>query len=293
MEYLVYFYPSILILGIITSYTDIRYKQIKNKHLLLGLISGLLIYLYLYYSHLRIISIPFFIMNILLALCLAYFLNWKRLWSAGDAKLFIVLSFLFPFSRHQNLFKFPSLVLFISISIIGFFSVLIIEFKNIFMNIKYLKPIIFKDKFRSLFYSFLIVYAISWLIWFLFKKVSFSGQFFVFALIYLCYYFIRRWLKKIRSQKLFFSSVLLFGVILRIFFQPEIVFSLSKTFQYFFRILKYAILFNFLDLLLILINTERLKKKDIPFAPFMFLGTFLAETPIISYIMGLLMLLKK
>jgi len=76
----------ILMLGIITSYTDIKYGKIRNLHLALVFLLGLA------YSFWQ--KIPVFDINIALALLTGYMLWYVGIWTSGDAKLYMVYAFL-------------------------------------------------------------------------------------------------------------------------------------------------------------------------------------------------------
>lgn len=299
MENLYYFYPGILILGIITSYTDIKNRVIKNRHVLFGLIYGLLIYLYMYIFNKKIYLLPIwlFILNIITAVCIAYILYLRHLWSAGDAKLFVTLSFLTPSLKYIDQFKLPTLTLFINISIIGFVSIIVIDSIKIFMNVKYTPISVYKHSLNKFFNSLLIIFSITWIIWLLLSKINFSQPMVKLIIVYSCYFIINKWVEKIKSYNLFFILILSLGLILRLLMQPYIFLSLEKMISYFFTILKYTILFNLLDILLTL-HTAKGKDKDaikrnIAFVPFMFLGAMTIESPLIDFVLKLLSLLRK
>lgn len=111
----------ILIFGIVTSYTDMKYGKIKNIAILLLIMSGILINIF-YTKTLvnpQLETYSYFtqtISNILISFALGYFLWFGGLWSSGDAKLFLGYSILLPISiyRYDYILFFPSLVILIN-----------------------------------------------------------------------------------------------------------------------------------------------------------------------------------
>lgn len=114
---LLYFLPGIVILGILTTITDIKKSKILNKHLIIALSYGIIVYLLLFF---RVFNKPDFldgnyilslIINAVIALVLGFLLWHFGLWSEGDGKLFFVYSFLIPLTTYKYGYfnYFPSL----------------------------------------------------------------------------------------------------------------------------------------------------------------------------------------
>ncbi len=159
------FLPFIFLIGLVTSYGDIRYGKVRNKWILLGLIWGLTIIIFFFvwyfiaspitrYYYFEIQNLPDdspapvftvslvylarVILNTVIALVVA-FLMWRfNAWAAGDAKLFVVYALLLPLKYYWKSYLpyFPSFVLLI----------------NIFI------PIFLYLLFRSCFYYFKFIY---------------------------------------------------------------------------------------------------------------------------------------
>lgn len=124
MIFNVLFLFPLFIIGIICSYTDIKYGKIKNQWIALGFIWVVFIYSTLaafnyFYLHrpenftlLREMAI-----NGTVALILGYLLWNFKLLAAGDAKLFTLYAFLIPseFYSKSYFFLFPAFVLLINI----------------------------------------------------------------------------------------------------------------------------------------------------------------------------------
>lgn len=117
------FLLPLAIIGLICSYTDIKYGKIFNKWVSLGFLYVLLLYVFLFsynfsvgngeniYYLLRLSA------NGFTALLGGYILWRFKLWSAGDAKLFAVYSFLIPLSFYSksHIIFFPSFNLLINL----------------------------------------------------------------------------------------------------------------------------------------------------------------------------------
>jgi hypothetical protein len=112
---------TILVFGVYTSYTDIKYGKIKNIAILLLLISG--IFLNIFYT--RTLSNPSLssssifiqtIINFLIALGFSFLIFISSLWSPGDAKLFLGFALLIPitFYKYPHFIQFPSISILIN-----------------------------------------------------------------------------------------------------------------------------------------------------------------------------------
>ena len=94
-----FFIPGILILGIFTSYTDIKYGKIKNKAILFALIYALLANLFVIFIIKMPISNDYIfhsIGNLFSALILGFVMWYIGVWTAGDGKLFLAFAALVP-----------------------------------------------------------------------------------------------------------------------------------------------------------------------------------------------------
>ena len=86
---------GILIVGLLSAYTDFRTGIIPNKLILAGMAAGLLCHGALLLLGL-VSYYPYWLLCMLIADVLAFGMFWGKLWAAGDAKLFMVLFFLTP-----------------------------------------------------------------------------------------------------------------------------------------------------------------------------------------------------
>ncbi len=126
-----FFLLPLFIIGIISSYTDIKYNKIFNSLIILGLLYGLWIIIALLLQNIfllgeaeNFIYIGKVFLNSFLALLVGYFLWYQKYWSAGDAKLFTVYALLLPLKFYDKSYfdYFPSFNLIINL----FFPVIIV-----------------------------------------------------------------------------------------------------------------------------------------------------------------------
>jgi len=114
------FLVPLLVIGGITSYSDIKYGKIKNIHLFCGFLYILFLYsflaVYSYFVLNQIDNLKYLVellLNSSIALLVGYLLWRFNLWAAGDAKLFLVYSLLIPLEFYSKNYipYFPSATL--------------------------------------------------------------------------------------------------------------------------------------------------------------------------------------
>lgn len=222
----------ILIFGVYTSYTDIKYGKIKNIAILLLLISGLFINIFstktLSTFDLNIKS-DFIqsIINIIIAFTFGFFLWSACLWSEGDAKLFLGYSLILPVFTYKYgyISFFPSLVIlintFIPIAIFYIFnSFLHTKLENLKINIKQ----VFSPK--NIINLILNVFGLFFILETFFKHFNISLN---FTLQMIILFVLMEVLNKISSKAALIFSII--GSILRIIFSFSSIFILSFLFQ--------------------------------------------------------------
>lgn len=120
------FLIPVFLIGVVCSYTDLKYGKIKNKWLIIGFAWALVLYLSLFfYNYFFLHQVGNFnylkgmFFNGLLALGLGYIFWHFKFWAAGDAKLFTLFAFLLPpeFYAKTYFSEFPAFVLLINIFI--------------------------------------------------------------------------------------------------------------------------------------------------------------------------------
>lgn len=116
---------TLFLVCITASVSDIRTGKIYNKHLFYGGIIGAAGVLWYYFIHPYYVF-PFLI-NLFMEAIIAFLLFEFKIWGAGDAKLWILFGFLFPFGDYywHEYLLFPSLYILMFIFIVAYFYVLI------------------------------------------------------------------------------------------------------------------------------------------------------------------------
>ncbi|MBL7197611.1 MAG: hypothetical protein ISS47_05890 [Candidatus Omnitrophica bacterium] len=270
----IYIYFLIVIVGILTIYTDIVEKKIKNLHLLV--ISSLAIAVYFIFFVLRELSMSFsFFLNPLAALIIGFLLYISGLWKAGDAKLFIVYALLLPTNKYHSILPLSCFVLFLNTFLISFLLILPLLLADIIKK----KSIIIKEiiSAKTLIYFsqiFLITFGLSWIIMPLLNFVPIKNNIFLnFILLYIGYSAIYKFLYKIK-HKLLIVCIFLLGFVLRLSIMPD-SFSFVNVINYLKFILKYS---SILYVVRTIIQLDETKLRRIPLAPFMFIGAVLSNT---------------
>lgn len=286
------FYPIIITLGICSSYTDIKFKKIKNIHLLATTMSGIIIHAGLIISH-NIHLNPNFCLNFFISFGIGFLLYYTNIWGAGDAKLFIVYCLLMPADKYHAILPFPSLIIFINIFLLSTVAILILSLCNIIKNKWFLFKEIFSFKtLKKLANSFLLILGLGWFIPFLAQPFSpYVTPLLMTLLLFFSYLFFYNFIYGLKSPALRYA-ILATGLFLRFLFKtmdfsfPHLLIYLKKSFSY-------TLTFYILNVIFNLNKTEEKGKKIIPFAPFMFLGTLASNTDFIYWSMRILDSLKK
>lgn len=296
---MIYFDTGVILLGIFTSYTDLKYNLIKNKHLLYGIIYGTLVYLYLFITKGISVSLDKLIVNLIIAISISFSLYLSGLWSAGDTKLFIVYSFLLPKNKYSSIFMYSCLAIFINVAIISTAAAIILEtVKMARKPIIYIKKIFTTGNIKIFLKSLLIIFSLTWIVSFAFKTASFVNPVVYFITLYLSYSLVYAMISKISKYKPILITLLAAGIIERYFLQPEAFLSINSLISYTFLTTKYTFICIILRMIFInegeivkekaiAFNGQR-KKTRISFAPFMLAGTLLTDSNLIMSIIKLL-----
>lgn len=117
-----FFLILIAVIGIRASFDDAKIGRVRNKLIIRGLVLGLAGYLCLFLfallSHrLRLYYFRDVFRNLCVSWLIAYLIWYIGLWSAGDAKLYMLFSFLLPleyYGEHIPLFFFPSFIILVN-----------------------------------------------------------------------------------------------------------------------------------------------------------------------------------
>lgn len=292
-------YTIIIALGISTSYTDIRFKEIKNNHLFKAAVFGLLAYIYLITTHQLGISINL-LWNFLIGFGIGLLLYFSDIWKAGDAKLYIVLCLLMPQAKYPQALFFPAIAIYFSIFILSSLIIIILSAKQVITQ----RTAIFKKIFSwssltELGEPFLMLLSLKWIIEDLIRILIPQGsRILSFLILYLLYRIIRWIIKKIKINLILFF-ILSLGLIFRFLLHPE-SFHAPLLLSYLKGTLNCALIFYILGIISDLTNSNGHKKNSsnknwetIPFSPFMFLGTLFANTNFLNWITHLLQIIKR
>lgn len=105
MKEIYFFLPAIFILGLITSYEDIKFGKIRNKLVLLAILYALIVNFILFSLNIYNLSyFHVFLVNISMALGLGILIWLLGFWTAGDAKLFFAYFLLIPLNTYSYRF---------------------------------------------------------------------------------------------------------------------------------------------------------------------------------------------
>jgi Flp pilus assembly protein protease CpaA len=280
---MIYLYWIVAGLGIVSSYTDIKFRKIKNKHLIFFFIAGVVIHIILLFQSKMILNKAFFL-NFLTGLGIGLLSYFWGLWAAGDAKLFIVYVFLMPYSKYSQNLLFPSLALFTNIFLVSFLAVFLFLIIGRVKN----KEAFFREGFllnavRRFLRSFLIIFSFGWIGGYILNTLGVSLQpLITVVLFYLFFTLIHKILAQLKDKKKVLILLLL-GIGLHFLVYPA-AFSFENLFSYFIRIGFFTLLFLMVNLA---IDKEKQEKFRIPFAPFMFLGAVTLESGLIYWVMNI------
>jgi len=157
------FLIPVFLLGIITSYEDIRFGKIRNifTYGFFALAIIMNVFMFVFYSIIGV-QINYFyflnlLINILIAIIIAFAFWWIKIWSAGDAKLFIAFSALLPLTFYSNnpVKYFPSFIILINTFVPLFLLNLIGVFASSFKTIKHIQ-------IKEIIPIILIIFGFSW-----------------------------------------------------------------------------------------------------------------------------------
>lgn len=121
-------------LGIISLITDVKDKKIYNKNIIIAIIVSSFIYA-IFWKQIDIIYFKNYVINIIISLFISFIFYYFKIWSAGDAKLFLAIIYMIPFEIYENEIQnfFPGLYILILIFSSGF---LYVVFETILLWLK-------------------------------------------------------------------------------------------------------------------------------------------------------------
>lgn len=154
----------LIVLGLLTSFEDITKGYISNAHLLLFSIFGFVINTFLLFKYSNSINyLIYYFATIFIGIIIGFTLYLIDFWSAGDGKLLMAYSFVFPFSfllDNQVSFYMFHLVLLVNI-FIPYFMICLIKanYCSTFHKQKKLK----KRDVLNIIDEFLFIFVLTWI----------------------------------------------------------------------------------------------------------------------------------
>ena len=261
-----YFLPFIILIGLITSYQDIKFHKIKNVWIIYAIFVSVVINLVFLIKDFNLDYYFQFLINLILVIILCIILWLYGFWPAGDAKLIIAYSFLLPITVYSLNWVdyFSSIFLLINI-FVPYTLFYLVYF--VFFETKKIKLVFEKINYKTLLNSIFAIFFIMWPVNYISSKFLFLNNLFVkIILIIIFFYLIDAFIKKIFHNSIF---VYFCFFIIRILFQFN---SINLIFIKNFII--YFVLFLFIRFFIIEI-ADLTSDKYLPFAPFAFLGVIL------------------
>jgi len=203
IKILLYFLPGIVLLGILTSYEDIKFGKIRNKYIIFGLAYAIITYCLLItiYSLNNIPINTFYLVevltNTLIALLIGFVIWHIGFWTAGDAKLFLAYAALVPLSVYTYGYVkyFPSITLLINMFVpVSLFLFLLVIFKTSFKQKKEsLISILTPKRLGS---ALVALFAIFWIIKIIFSLINLESYFLMLILSLILFFSLKRFFKK-------------------------------------------------------------------------------------------------
>ncbi len=294
------FLSIILVIGVLTTFTDLKSKKIYNRHLAVGAVLGFVVTAYLaVFRHEQVLS---HITNSLVAFLIGALMHKYTLWRGGDAKLFTLYAFLMPPPAAFNHIPFPSAIsLFACSFIAGMFILFPVFIKDIIINNKVVMNDLFSARKRQALVRGIIKTVVySWAlfpIYYLTKLVKiplfayFSREMtsptiisIVMFLIFSAVHKIKRGAERHFLAKFFkkyffeFTTYIAFGFLMRLLLAPD---SLSFP-----SLKRYFIIIILSNVISCCIHTTynyfKSYQERFPFAPLLFLGCILSYSPFLS-----------
>jgi Flp pilus assembly protein protease CpaA len=201
------FIPILVVLGIVTSYEDVKYGRIRNVFTIPAIIAAILLTtgFYLYGAVDSAYVLSYFI-NLAISFALGFMIWYGGMWSAADAKLFTAFAALIPltFYQHGTLEPFQAFSLFsnVFIPVFAFFCVKIITNTSAKEKTYALKKSLKPRELAGLIFT---IIGIGWLVGIMTGFFNIQGFLLSFVLIAAAYMVLARLLK----EKILWLGILL------------------------------------------------------------------------------------
>ncbi len=281
------FLSVILIIGLMTVITDLKSRKIYNQHLLLGAILGFLAFSFAVINNQE--NVIFHFINGMIGILIGFVFYHFDLWRGGDAKLFILYSFLMPTIEGENPF-FSGVINLFSCSFIAGAIIFLPFFIRCFFKATKddtLIPHGLKKPFEAAKLTILFSWLAYPILYLTTERLATTvGNTIIAPLTtYIIFLITHRYLNKLmKINDLTIVCGLAFGFLMRLMINPI---SLSWP------ILPYSILkivfFAFLSSLLYPTQSNLKQYQDrVPFSPLLFIGCLLSYTPFLAWVRQLM-----
>ena len=277
------FFLFIIITGVLATITDLRHKKIRNSHLIIMAVAAVILTITKGVSDKSLSMLQLSSTGCAIIIAVAFYKN--NSWRGGDAKLFVLLSFLMPVTGYESRMLFPSIALFANAFIIAFIFLGLLFLKDFFTNPKLVTENMLEHLELSRFVrATVVILAVSWIIfplfqvWGLIKYGTLS-----FLSIYMIGSFLSKQIYRLVYNNIFTVTVFACGLFLRYKFSPGF-FSWKNFLLYLGTVITYVVFSMILrrGTMYVAKSNER-----IPFSPFLFIGCLLSYTPFLWWIMAL------
>ena len=204
--------PAILILGVITSYEDIRFGKIRNKWIIFALICSFITYaaligFYLSKGGIRSEYLIELGTNFLFSIVVGFGLWYMNVWTAGDGKLFIAFCALIPLSVYSWGYQkwIPSFTLLTNIFIPALLIMIVFMlFKAKMKDVKKVSIGFLNEffKLKQLINSIMVLFAIYWVTQILLSLIGLGNNYLLNIVLTMILMSIAQ--KKLKNKVLYF-----------------------------------------------------------------------------------------
>ena len=214
----------VFILCICTSFTDIKSKKIYNKIIIYAFTLSSIVYICLWNQIERCFIINH-VINVFITLILSFAFFYFKIWAAGDAKLFSLISYMIPFSMYEvnehNVF--PSMYLLILIFGVAFIYVVIetiilwIRDNKKFSNFSQ-KGSFIKSNWKDFIIQYFVAYFLVLLINNIILRFYFDFYRYNGALLIICNMLFITFLYRAVNKRKYYIRILAIAIILNIIY---------------------------------------------------------------------------
>ncbi|MBF0595089.1 MAG: prepilin peptidase [Candidatus Omnitrophica bacterium] len=283
----------VFLLGLLTSYTDITRKKIRNEHLLLFFLLVIAVRA-LQPEQFRLFAAGA-LLNASVAAVIASLLYMSRMWCGGDAKLFILYSLLMkPTGQEGSLLASP-VVLFITTFFAAFIVFIPFEICQACRQDRFRQASGEGRYWDNLKLAFLGFSSFNWMIFpILYKMALFRYPVVVYVFTSLVFPAFNTWVlrglkRRFVDWKLLMLLLILGGFVLHIMFIPreQLLAVLGRSLR---SIVILSTLFYFFKSAMDQANASR---ERVPFAPILMAGYFLSYTDMLKTASSWMLLISR